>query len=351
MFVLEEDFRIARDQILSIELGGKHPITINMKRENRTLQDQSARNEVAITANVEFEPNAKVKSFLEDIVNRKVPNSLKTNDEKWNKYIQSHGVLKENIKISIYDFPQGVRDSLSNVFHEMRDAIVKTFGNLRWYLNIKTKHSPLTGGDSSWSIDGNEWHKISTTYLRPGVPQVVPTITRVDLDKVREQIVQNINEPLPHILLREARDSERINNKRSALLLSVAAAEIAIKNVISELVPNSKWLVVNLPSPSIIKIFNDYFPKLSSVEIALQQQEIDLIEVAVSMRNTISHVGEQEIENQKLTEIIEAIQRLLWLCDYKMGNEFAKKHFESFRFDYSSEKKGNIDMVIKLDVH
>ena len=67
--------------------------------------------------------------------------------------------------------------------------------------------------------------------------------------------------PLGLQLLNEAWN-QRTSHPRSALVIGVTAAELALKQLIGELAPDARWLADNVPSPPIFKIEKDYIPTL-----------------------------------------------------------------------------------------
>ncbi len=68
--------------------------------------------------------------------------------------------------------------------------------------------------------------------------------------------------PVGHELIREAWDL-RVRSARGALVLGVAALEAGVKQFVQELVPDTSWLLENLPSPPMEKILKTYLPSIS----------------------------------------------------------------------------------------
>src|SRR4051794_748089 len=52
------------------------------------------------------------------------------------------------------------------------------------------------------------------------------------------------------------------SNPRSALVTCISAIETRVKELVSDLVPETEWLLENLPSPPIDKIIRDYLDQL-----------------------------------------------------------------------------------------
>jgi hypothetical protein len=134
--------------------------------------------------------------------------------------------------------------------------------------------------------------------------------------------------PLGLQLLGEAWN-QRITHPRSALVIGVTAAEIALKQLIGELAPDARWLVDNVPSPPIFKIARDYVPSLK-VKARLKGKTLQppkkllkrLLE-AVELRNKVVHAGEAPPGPEELKEILVAMEDLVWICDLYTGHTWA----------------------------
>ena len=72
--------------------------------------------------------------------------------------------------------------------------------------------------------------------------------------------LSSIQEPLAHVLLREALAASESRNWATALVMAMTAIEIGVKHLISQLVPEAAWLAEHLPSPPIDAILRDYLP-------------------------------------------------------------------------------------------
>jgi hypothetical protein len=70
-------------------------------------------------------------------------------------------------------------------------------------------------------------------------------------------------EPVAHELLREAEDNTG-SNPRSALVLATAALEVGVKAYVAALIPDTRWLAFNAPSPPVALLLNRYLPTLKS---------------------------------------------------------------------------------------
>ena len=104
----------------------------------------------------------------------------------------------------------------------------------------------------TFSFDGHEWHPTSyffTTTLRV---RNTPALNQREIDALNQLLDSNVTVPLWHELYLEARQLEH-TNPRSSLVIAVAAIEAGFKEYVAEIIPNSAWLLQELPTPPLGK--------------------------------------------------------------------------------------------------
>jgi hypothetical protein len=180
------------------------------------------------------------------------------------------------------------------------------------------------------SSDGNRWLKVS---LVRGIRIVTGLPFKKSLKDVPpEEIVRLVEtgkqEPIAHQLFREAWELRRLN-PASAVAIGMAAAEIGAKDLIASLVPNSHWLVTEMPSPSIVKILREYLPILP-VRVRFKDktlkplaQLITLIRKGIEYRNDLVHAGVALPDWLEVEHILRAVNDVLWICKLYAGEEWA----------------------------
>lgn len=138
--------------------------------------------------------------------------------------------------------------------------------------------------------------------------------------------------PIHHLLFREAWKF-RESAKRVSIVMLTAAAEAAVKKLVSGLMPDTIWLLENTQSPPLVKIVKNLFPKLkgecsfNGVVLSPPQQIVRLLEDIVECRNKISHGSSPSLPTEKVLDIwLIAVRDLLWLTDYYGGQEWALEH-------------------------
>ena len=131
--------------------------------------------------------------------------------------------------------------------------------------------------------------------------------------------------------LKKARIREAsLANPRSALVIGVAAAELSVKHCISTLVPAAEWLATNLPTPPLVRILAEYFPKLPArcnfggVVKSPPTKVLEALKKGVTIRNQLSHAGSTNPSGDVVEPILQAIEDLLWLVDFYSGFEWAR---------------------------
>lgn len=157
-------------------------------------------------------------------------------------------------------------------------------------------------------------------------------ITWEDLDGkvLSESWEKNLKIPLSHILAREATVLIE-HHPRSAILMMTSALETGIKTHISKLSPDTAWLLENLPSPPIDKIFKNYMPLLYEKcgrTIEFQQELKSLtkqIKEIIEVRNKIAHTGKLPENIGNIYEMLQSVFDILYLLDLLDGNQWAKE--------------------------
>lgn len=224
--------------------------------------------------------------------------------------------------------------SFINTVSEKLSKVGNAFVNiLRWRYAQEGPPSPIGHrGLFCSKNNGDTWHSIPGQYSIRVVtpPHSVLDPKEIDVDEIVALLESKTEEPIGHELLREAKELQH-NSPRSAVLIAVSAIEVAVKSVIVGKVSDSAWFVDNMQSPPVVDILTEYFPLLfpdvkQFYEPTKKRGLIKIIYDAVTIRNQIVHKGASPPKKEKVTEIIAAVQALLWICDYYSGNSWAEKY-------------------------
>jgi hypothetical protein len=107
--------------------------------------------------------------------------------------------------------------------------------------------------------------------------------------------------------------------------MAFSAIEIGVKNFITLQIPKAEWLVENLPSPPVSRIFGKYLPLLdnkSHFSAEIYKKMSIKIQKIEEKRNKITHTG-SIVDNQEVYNIVNEIRDLLYFLDYLSGQEWA----------------------------
>jgi hypothetical protein len=205
------------------------------------------------------------------------------------------------------------------------EAVLAQVGALiRWRFNLSGKDSVFK--DSAATVetsDGRilELHSMVQAAMGDDRAEIAPG----GLAEVAEMVAADMREPLAHQLLREAWNL-RLTNSRSSLVIGVTAAEVGMKQLITELVPAAGWLVDELPSPPLARMMKRYLPELpirADVEKDRRcpKQLRTILQAAVEDRNRVVHRG--IAPSVPLRETLAAVREFLYLLDYYVGRPWA----------------------------
>lgn len=304
-------------------------------RANVCIRNLSEEQSDVVINEADFQRNAKqnIKGIFEDL-----------RDGYYSDPDNTKGLLEKlkqkNRDITGYSLPHDILPSnfinyCDNMSNDLRAISLRTYKAIRWVDNISGNNTPFTNSKLQWSFDNYEWHDFvgkftATISIRSGLYSSDEFI-----DEITNIIHSGNSEPLGHELLREAY-SLKSSFPRSALLIAVSAAETAIKQCITSLQPETKWLVENAPSPNILKLFREYIPKLSLIidvnyKYSMPTESIlKPLEKTIQMRNIVAHGGQCKINGERLEQAFDVIKNLLWVIDSIMGNKWAIQHLNEY---------------------
>jgi len=333
---LVKDLELPNLESCNFDYGENNSITITLRQateEERTVGKEIYRGMFCLLQ-AKKEPNEKLYFMFENLAEHKIPqfNKIKKQvqeDWKWEDVIDSEGRFKENHLLPISFMPTELKEYLDNTRNEITNYLDATIAVLRWRLNLEGPYQPILGRDITWSfsLDDQNWQHLPIDIL--GYSSIIehPTLTKELFDEVETRVQSGQTEPFYHQLWREAWELKS-NNPRSALVIGMAAAEVGFKEYVAALVPDSQWLVENLPSPPINKMLKNYFPKLParlkikdfdpSIPNSIQKK----ITEGMELRNKIVHSKSVRPDNQQIYDILCSIRDLLLILDYHQGYEW-----------------------------
>ncbi len=207
-------------------------------------------------------PNVAVYNFFKRIQANQVPMLERQPSDDWTSSMSYDGPDGTKIEYSTHvALPENFTSFIALALGELSDKLERTIKILRWISNEDGSHNPILDSKSLWSMDQTFWHPTPVVITADISAKSALIISRSMQIEIEALVASGEDEPLHHSLFREA--SAQIGlNPRSALLIAIAAAEIAVKRCILTLVPDAEWLATNVPSPPLYLMITEYLPKL-----------------------------------------------------------------------------------------
>ncbi len=326
-----------RKSPITYTYGGAHSTKVLLKQASKKkLPNNKKDNDFSICrAWGNFKPSDKIKQYFISISNNELPYEMSDNVEAL-EYLKNTAKTVERIHLKY--FPQPLKDFLLNVRTELHDIIKRTVDIFMWRCGISAGHNPLLNGGMSFSLDGKKWNMVpSGVQVHFSAISISSPPENVSL--ILKKLIKTIHDqPLGHQMLREAQFLRSLN-PRISIVVAISALEVAVKECISKLNPDSNWLVENLPSPEVRKLINEYIPKLlcktTHRDVFPLPESLDkTIEKGVTTRNRIVHLGRQAPSRESTDKMLSAVQDVIWLLDCCCGHDWTLKYMSRSAADH-----------------
>lgn len=293
------------------------------------------------------EPPPRVLAGFEALNEFRLPPDVPTATlANWRRFQEPDGTLKRDHVLPLSGLPAPMVSLIEGVRSDLVAAIRRTCHVLRWRHFLDGPHNPLAQAGkpgAEWSLDSEVWHPIpaNTSYRITSVPSVYP-YPRI-ANEIESLLEGGEDEPIAHQVFREAW-SHKSSDRRSSLVVAVAALEVGTKQRLSQFAPQAEWVLANLPVPSVKRLLAEYLPLLHTpLTIAGKTRPpsrrlLKLIAKAVVTRNRIAHSTGEDVSHDELEDMLVAIRDVLWLLDYYAGCAWALSHLsEPSRTDLGLE--------------
>ena len=310
----------------SFEYGGPHNVEVTLRAPSSDEQAQGHDKLNAFcTAMSVVQPNENILEVLNQI-SRNEYSVLEGGEGTRLRYKGADG---SEIRLPAFSrFPEHFKSFVTTARDELSDYGSRTVSVLRWRANVLGPHAPISSRGLSWSFDREFWHPAPAEVTERLHTEAFRRVSETIHSDVRSIVRDGGAGPVHHDLFREAWE-QRYSNPRSALAVGIAAAELSVKRCIATLVPGAEWLAINVPSPPVTKILQEYLPTLRghcsfAGKIKAPPNEVlDSLKKGVIIRNQLVHAGSRSPSDDTVEEILEAVHDVLWLMDYYCGFEWA----------------------------
>ena len=339
LFLDMTDFTLRQDAVTSFSdenTGDK--VTFRTSTENE--RKDGAQLVVAIARGAR-EINRHVTEFMEDLAAGRIPRAVKGADlNSWWDFIEESKPFRDrevtredrlDPKFVIRNevLPEGVTKGLNGLVEALVSIATRAARILRWRLKLGGSQALVRRAVflDRWSIDdGENWSHLPFSLGIGGIFVIRPrALSDEELRFISEALFENPSdsaEPLAHELLHEG-VTQILTAPRSAFIMAITAAEVALKSLIVMKMPDAGWLVENIPSPPIVSIATEYIPALTGER--LPEGIVDDLKVGVNLRNKLVHSGKANVSPERLERTCSSVRRLLYWIDALSGNEWARE--------------------------
>ena len=216
---------------------------------------------------------------------------------------------------------------VKEIENELIEAIKNAFNDLRWVSSKIPQQARISYGEFNFSMDEQEWIPVPGNGLKVTAGEAYTPNIRLDdpsLLLIQNLASNRINEPIHHSLFREALALET-SNPRASFIIAISSIEIAVKGLIAKIVPESEWLLENIPSPPVFKMIKDYLPRLQSkgtidgVPFRIPKSMLKDLQKWVEIRNNVIHKGSETIMGDDLSFMLLCVRDMLNIIDFNCG--------------------------------
>jgi hypothetical protein len=170
----------------------------------------------------------------------------------------------ENERVNIGKIKEDTVKLIDKQFFHLRAVSRSTVNIFNWIHGLDGPPDPLVRGKSLYSEDGKQWFQYSLARkITVLVEEATHSIfaSNAQIQEVVRRVEAGAEEPLARQVFREAWEQIGVN-PRSALVIGVSAAEVALRRLIGTLIPEATWLVEEIQTPPVGKILRKFLPTL-----------------------------------------------------------------------------------------
>jgi hypothetical protein len=190
-------------------------------------------------------------------------------------------------------------------YYRAQNELERLFKLLRWKYTLGTGQLKYLSENIFWSLDRENWNSVVRCPPPENVQARMIEVKSLDTRIIKVLMEKGEAEPIFFELLREANSISR-TNLESAFVIAVSAFEVAAKHLIKNHLPETEWLIDEIPSPPIEKIIRHLFPKLIP-GLTLTESQINDLKSTISIRNKLVHSGRVGNDRETLFKFMNFI--------------------------------------------
>lgn len=238
--------------------------------------------------------------------------------------------LIDGYMLPIERFPMSVQVIHDKAFEQLQNIAWRILTLLRWNQNCDADTEPFSGAYMYWRTNQDLWHAVGfRRQISKGKSPAGLSWNPSDIEEFFILYNTDAEEPLSHHLLREAVVLSN-SSPRSALLILAAALEVGVKQHISSVAPQTRWLLMKTASPPVFRLYRDAIPDIHvqlGNDLSFWPKLKPLLKICQNIfddRNELAHAGSFRPTADSIVAYIDAASDLLYILDVLNGYEWAK---------------------------
>jgi hypothetical protein len=294
-------------------------VTVTLHRDSFEKAGGYSPIDTKCEALMEFEPSLAIRDGFGALAEGRLPSG--SAPERWPSGLQPpDGQFPDQV------LPEPLRESIRQIRGELSAALDRTVALVRWRIGDDGAHQGLVWMGDGWCVDEQEWHPMPLNITAVDQSAMISPLDDQAREDVQSYLDNGLDAPLADALWREAWHL-RGSTPRSALLIGMAALEVGVKQYITAVLPDTQWLLEELPAPPVHRLLGDYVPTLRTLGGApahtLDPSVRKAIRDAQHLRNKVAHAGRADVEPRTLEATLETVRGVLPSLDNYRGFSWA----------------------------
>ena len=224
---------------------------------------------------------------------------------------------QEQICISTVHIKE-IKEFFAEHYQESIDKVINLFKVLRWQYNWTSKNNiEIKEIKTEWSLDEQSWIPFIDCPQITGLSVSFINEIQLEKDHIENLLRLQKSEPVYQEMIREAKELKSTNLK-SSYVIATAALEVAVKRFVVEKIPESEYLIEEMPSPPIDKLIKKFLPTLENKFQIIDS--ISSITKIIQRRNKLVHLGRMEFNREEGYNDIKTIEDIIHVIDYFLGH-------------------------------
>jgi len=202
-----------------------------------------------------------------------------------------------------------LKDFFERFYQPAVAEIKRIFKLIRWKYQLGEGKINYYDETIFWSFDQKNWRSISRCPAPENLRVKMLHTKKLDVGLLQDLMVRDIHEPIFFELLREA-NSISETSLDSAFVIAVAALEVSVKYLIKNHLPETVWIMDEIPTPPIERIVREYYPTFLT-GFKLSEEDSKTFKNIVATRNKIVHAGDAAQSRAWLFEKLRFINQFI----------------------------------------